>query len=584
MKKKILSLVMIVAMVLSVLAISPAAAAEDTVETAVEVTNAAGKRGETVTVNVLTTASSFRGGTWGFSYDKTRLKYVTGSVKDFFDAAMPTDVPAADNNAGHSQWEDMNGDGEVGNGAVIDGKVDEYLRHSPADFGVCMVLGPAKEFKTEVNRLATFSLTFEILSDAPYGDAFITPITSNKQVMILSITEGYVWRDYKAISGVVTVLPNDMAVVSAASEGLEYTYDETSGTATVSGYTGSEKDIVIPETVEKDGKTYTVTTIGEKAFFGTSLSSVIIPATVTVIGKQAFYATEITEAVFLGTGEIDIAGGKKPAFDSEEMTWYGIAGSSIKTLAEENEYSYQDYVAPAKVIVNGVTYEVAAGATEMEAPGASWKQGETFLAWEVNGVTYQPGDTVPFTDGMEFIPVTVKNPVTANGASIRLAEGTEIGLRFTADIRKADYDKLVAMYGKENISLGMMITPRVYVCNAKAFTKEALDAYAGAGKGYVDIAVEGYYNYDEENGIYTIAGSLKNFSATTLAKNPEFVAIGYITVQTENGPITVYGDYDVWARRTVAQVAASLDADTTVELTADQKKWLDDLLTRLGLS
>lgn len=582
MKKKILSLVMIVAMVLSVLAISPAAVEtqtwDPTAVPTVKVSDATGKRGDVVTVSLAVTAPSFNGGTFGISYDKTRLAYVAGSVKDVLGAQ----VPAQENNAGHSQWEDMNGDGEV-NTSVVDGKKDEYLRHSPADFGVLLCLGNV-QISTAVNDLVFMTLDFQILDDAPFGDANISLCASNKQNQVLPYYEGG-WRVCDYVSGKVTVLPGDMAVEPAVPEGLEYTYGEANGTATVSGYTGSEKDIVIPETVGKDGKTYTVTAIGARAFADIPLSSVIIPATVTAIGNKAFSGTEVARAIILGTGEISIPSGARTlAFDSEDMTFYGIAGSSVSAFAKELEYPYFDYVAPAKVIVNGATYEVAAGTTEIAAPGASWTQGETFLAWEVNGVTYQPGDTVPFTDGMEFIPVTVKNPVTANGASIRLAEGTEIGLRFTADIRKADYDKLVAMYGKENISLGMMITPRVYVCNAKAFTKEALDAYAGAGKGYVDIAVEGYYNYDEENGIYTIAGSLKNFSATTLAKNPEFVAIGYITVQTENGPITVYGDYDVWARRTVSQVAASLDADTTVELTADQKKWLGDLLTRLGLS
>ncbi len=49
-------------------------------------------------------------------------------------------------------------------------------------------------------------------------------------------------------------------------------------------------EIVIPSTAKNGTKTYTVTTIGEQAFFGcTELMDVTIPATITSIGEQAFY-------------------------------------------------------------------------------------------------------------------------------------------------------------------------------------------------------------------------------------------------------------------------------------------------------
>lgn len=52
-------------------------------------------------------------------------------------------------------------------------------------------------------------------------------------------------------------------------------------------------DIVIPETVTYDGKIYTVTAIGNFAFYNryssTALKSISIPNTVTSIGKSAFY-------------------------------------------------------------------------------------------------------------------------------------------------------------------------------------------------------------------------------------------------------------------------------------------------------
>ncbi len=57
-----------------------------------------------------------------------------------------------------------------------------------------------------------------------------------------------------------------------------------------SSYGSYSGDITIPNTVEYDGKTYNVISIGERAFYGSSsLESVVIPQGVTSIEKEAFY-------------------------------------------------------------------------------------------------------------------------------------------------------------------------------------------------------------------------------------------------------------------------------------------------------
>ena len=82
---------------------------------------------------------------------------------------------------------------------------------------------------------------------------------------------------------------NNEQQTANAENGFEYTV--TGDEATITGYTGSAKSLVIPS--ELGGKP--VTAIGEKAFYEYKMLNIYIPKTIKAIGEDAFAGTVISD-------------------------------------------------------------------------------------------------------------------------------------------------------------------------------------------------------------------------------------------------------------------------------------------------
>lgn len=84
-------------------------------------------------------------------------------------------------------------------------------------------------------------------------------------------------------------------VISEENSTCELTLDESTFWQTP--YSG---DVIVPSTVEHNGKTYTVTGIGEDAFSnGYEITSVVMPQTITYIGEFAFYYCTLLQEVVI---------------------------------------------------------------------------------------------------------------------------------------------------------------------------------------------------------------------------------------------------------------------------------------------
>lgn len=99
-----------------------------------------------------------------------------------------------------------------------------------------------------------------------------------------------------------------LAGVNAAAQtftagGINYnvTSEDNMNCEVVENYqTGYSGDVVIPAQVTADGKTYTVTAVGENAFINDEVKSVKLPNTVTEIKNSAFYMCQNLTDVDLG--------------------------------------------------------------------------------------------------------------------------------------------------------------------------------------------------------------------------------------------------------------------------------------------
>jgi|GEM_PF-6432258 len=110
-------------------------------------------------------------------------------------------------------------------------------------------------------------------------------------------------------------------------------------TITITGYTGSDTDVLIPGTIE--GKA--VTMIGADAFAGKQLITVELPYSIVSIGQQAFSVNDLNAVTILNYyASIEESAFEGNQTNPEDLTIYGCAGSTAEAHANDKGYSFQE--------------------------------------------------------------------------------------------------------------------------------------------------------------------------------------------------------------------------------------------------
>ena len=185
-------------------------------------------------------------------------------------------------------------------------------------------------------------------------------------------------------------------------------------------FNGYEGDIIIPETVVFNERTYRVTSIGEEAFAGSlSLKSVTIPDSVTSIGEKAFNGCKSLKSIVVpdavtSIGEYAFGGCESLTTKVEigEKTIGGIkyllyCNRTAKVIQKSTRYK-GDIIIPETVEFKGVTYRV----TSIGAETFTWCEKLKSIAIP-NSIT-SIGDRA-FYQCTELTTITIPESVTSIG-------------------------------------------------------------------------------------------------------------------------------------------------------------------------
>lgn len=244
-------------------------------------------------------------------------------------------------------------------------------------------------------------------------------------------------------------------ITSASTVKVTYNYynDNTDSDYYDTYYTSYGNNI--PSTVVYNGNTYTVTAIGEYAFYGSEITSITIPNTVVSIDQRAFTYCRSLTSVTISEGVTSI--GFQAFFGCTKLSSMTISAKISPTIATQafqnipkscvlnypvesfDSYSsWKSYFTFNKFRVDGICYDVTSGSASVAANSNGYSGDVTIPATvSFSGNTYTVSyiDMTAFWNASKMTSITIPstiNSITSSAfnnctglTSVVISEGVE---------------------------------------------------------------------------------------------------------------------------------------------------------------
>ncbi|MBO5737323.1 MAG: hypothetical protein J6S04_05900, partial [Clostridia bacterium] len=213
------------------------------------------------------------------------------------------------------------------------------------------------------------------------------------------------------------------------------------------------------------------------------------------------------------------------------------------------------------------------------------------LSWTIGSTTYYAGESVAVDVTTTVVITETVAFETMFGASVRVTNDGNNGIRFETRIGLESYLALIEKYGENNVKTGTYIAPKALFDKAGMSIEAyfAQDQGEGADSKYVHISnfdvdknANGIYNkYTyETDGYIQFYGSLTNLNDSNYYT--QFFGVGYIIITIGEKTITLYGSNDVRkTNRTIYDVATMAYSDLDEEYSEDAlfvlKQYIDSV-------
>ena len=296
------------------------------------------------------------------------------------------------------------------------------------------------------------------------------------------------------------------------NQGIEYTLDDRTMTASISGHTDAlSAQIVIPATVsdsENIENTYAVTSIGQDAFSWTGLISVTFEteSKLETIGNYAFYYCSGLNSITIPSGVTTIGNN---AFDSTALSSITFeTGSKLQTIGHSAFYCCDrlgSFTIPSGVTSIGFAAFQETGLTSITIP-ASVKsiEDDVFSRTALSSVTFEIGSKLEMIGNGAFYGCTNLSSITIPASVTSIGESAFDGTGLSSvTFGPESYLETIghyAFYGCTNLS-SIPIPSGVTSIGLYAFAGSRLTLihYIGDDNAWKKISFGDYWMPDSSN-------------------------------------------------------------------------------------